>query len=196
MSTILLLDNGHGAETLGKRSPDGKLREYAWARECVAEIALQCAAKGIEYQIVTPENNDVPLAERVKRVNTIVDEAKAAGKKCMLVSVHLNAAGSDGNWHDASGWSGWVAKKASKDSEAFCRALTDEAVKRGFKGNRSIPSDKCWRADYYILKNTKCPAVLTENLFQDNKSDAAKLMTDECINSIAALHVAAFERVM
>lgn len=29
----VLLDNGHGAETPGKRSPDGRLQEYAYARE-------------------------------------------------------------------------------------------------------------------------------------------------------------------
>ena len=29
----ILIDNGHGSNTSGKRSPDGKLREYAWARE-------------------------------------------------------------------------------------------------------------------------------------------------------------------
>lgn len=28
----ILIDNGHGRETPGKRSPDGTLREYAWNR--------------------------------------------------------------------------------------------------------------------------------------------------------------------
>ena len=26
----ILIDNGHGIETPGKRSPDGSFREYAW----------------------------------------------------------------------------------------------------------------------------------------------------------------------
>ena len=29
----ILIDNGHGENTPGKRSPDGKLREYLYARE-------------------------------------------------------------------------------------------------------------------------------------------------------------------
>lgn len=33
--TLICLDNGHGAETLGKCSPDKRLREYAYAREIV-----------------------------------------------------------------------------------------------------------------------------------------------------------------
>ena len=33
---IILIDNGHGIETPGKRSPDGRFKEYLWNRE-VAE---------------------------------------------------------------------------------------------------------------------------------------------------------------
>ena len=29
----ILIDNGHGENTPGKRSPDGSLREYAYTRE-------------------------------------------------------------------------------------------------------------------------------------------------------------------
>ena len=32
-SPKILIDNGHGVETPGKRSPDGILREYAWNRK-------------------------------------------------------------------------------------------------------------------------------------------------------------------
>ena len=30
MAMKVLIDNGHGIETLGKRSPGGRLREYAY----------------------------------------------------------------------------------------------------------------------------------------------------------------------
>ena len=29
----VLIDNGHGSDTSGKRSTDGRLREYAYTRE-------------------------------------------------------------------------------------------------------------------------------------------------------------------
>lgn len=35
----VLLDNGHGIDTAGKRSPDGKLREYDWDRK-TANVTL------------------------------------------------------------------------------------------------------------------------------------------------------------
>ena len=31
----ILLDNGHGENTPGKKSPDGSLKEYAYARDIV-----------------------------------------------------------------------------------------------------------------------------------------------------------------
>ena len=35
---VILTDPGHGIDTLGKRSPDGKLRECKYAREIAAEV--------------------------------------------------------------------------------------------------------------------------------------------------------------
>lgn len=34
----VLGDNGYGVETPGKRSPDGRLREYKYAREIAASV--------------------------------------------------------------------------------------------------------------------------------------------------------------
>jgi N-acetylmuramoyl-L-alanine amidase len=46
-----------------------------------------------------------------------------------------------------------------------------------------------WVQSLYVLNNTKCPAVLTENLFQDNKKDVDYLLSDAGIHNIARLHV-------
>nr|DAT77575.1 MAG TPA: MurNAc-LAA [Caudoviricetes sp.] len=35
---LVILDNGHGVNTPGKSSPDGRLREYKYTREIVARI--------------------------------------------------------------------------------------------------------------------------------------------------------------
>ena len=49
--------------------------------------------------------------------------------------------------------------------------------------------DEDLESDFYVLKNTKCPAVLTENLYQDNESDVAFLMSQVGRNSLERLHV-------
>jgi N-acetylmuramoyl-L-alanine amidase len=40
-----------------------------------------------------------------------------------------------------------------------------------------------------MCRDTSCPAVLTENLFQDNKDDVAFLLSDEGKKKIVDIHV-------
>lgn len=103
----LLLDAGHGDPPLtgGKCSPDGRLKEYTWAREMVQLIAKKARAAGIQTEIITPETTDIALNVRTSRVNALC--RKYGAKNCVLISVHINAAGADGKWHDATGFSGW-----------------------------------------------------------------------------------------
>ena len=91
----ILIDNGHGEETPGKRSPDGLFREYKYARQIAEEVVKQLQAKGYDAQRIVTEDNDVSLAERCKRVNAICDKVGAGN--VILVSVHVDAAG-NGQW--------------------------------------------------------------------------------------------------
>ena len=43
--------------------------------------------------------------------------------------------------------------------------------------------------DFYLLRHTICPAVLTENLFMDNPADCAFLLSPEGQQSLVDLHV-------
>ena len=56
----ILVDNGHGSNTAGKRSPDGKFREYAYTREIAKKLVEELKKKGYEADLVTPEEYDVP----------------------------------------------------------------------------------------------------------------------------------------
>ena len=114
---------------------------------------------------------------------------KNKGYHCILISIHINAAGADGKWHDARGWTGWISKKASKNSKRLAQLLYTEADKQGLKGNRWVPECKYWEANYTITTKTNCPAVLTENMFQDNKEDVNFLMSKEGKEKIVKLHI-------
>ena len=57
----VLIGNGHGIETLGKRSPDGRLREYAYTREVADRVVKALTAAGIDAVRIVPEDADVPL---------------------------------------------------------------------------------------------------------------------------------------
>lgn len=70
MSRIIpIIDNGHGWDTAGKRSPDGSLLEYKWNREIAQRVVAQLEAEGYDPVLLVPEEKDIALSTRVKRVN-------------------------------------------------------------------------------------------------------------------------------
>lgn len=184
---IILIDNGHGVETPGKRSPDGRLREYAWAREIARRIAIALQREGIDARLLVPETTDIPLSVRTRRVNEVC-KAEGARNVC-LVSIHNNAAGADGRWHDARGFAVYVSNNAGQGSRRLAGEFYAGAKARGLKGNRATPPQGFWQASLAMCRDTKCTAVLTENLFQDNREDVAFLLSNEGKTTIVDLHV-------
>ena len=185
----ILLDNGHGSNTKGKCSPDKSILEYVWCREVVSTMYNELTNLNIPVKIITPELTDISLSERVRRINKYYADMKALGYQCLLISVHINAASSDDKWHDATGWTVWVSQNASKNSKRFAQISYNNADKAGLKGNRWVPDCKYWEANYKILRDSYCPAVLTENLFQDNKEDVKFLLSPEGKAKIVKLHI-------
>ena len=120
---VVILDNGHGKNTKGKCSPDKRLMEWAWCREIVQALYKKLKVAGIDAEILVPEDTDISLSTRVSREKAISRDAKKAGKETCLISVHVNAAGGDGKWKSARGWSGWVAQESSKNSKTLVTAV-------------------------------------------------------------------------
>lgn len=182
----VILDNGHGRETAGKCSPDGRLLEYAYTREIVRRIAAELEARGLDVSRLVPEQEDIPLKERVARANKLYQDA---GKQAILISVHVNAAGQGGEWLKAKGWEAWTSVGNTKaDDLASC--LYDAAGAAGFKLRKDeTDGDPDKEGHLYILKHTLCPAVLTENLFQDNREEVDFLLSEGGKEAITALHV-------
>lgn len=183
---IVLLDNGHGIETRGKRSPkfeDGRqLLEWQYCRLVVAAISDKLNSLNIENRIIVPTDHDVPLSERVEITN---DYCKK--ESCILVSVHCNASKSCGEWGTATGWEIWTTtKKNNSDKLAEC-------FKEEFYN--IMPKDKrfrgCKEKDFFILRKANCPCVLTENFFMDTMDDCEYMLSEEGFWNIVDLHVAA-----
>lgn len=184
---VILIDNGHGSNTAGKCSPDKRLIEYAWAREIAKRLETALKAKGYDSRRIVPEETDIALSTRCRRVNAVCKEK--GSKNCLLISIHINAAKGDGKWHDARGWSGWVAPNASSNSKRLAQAFYEEAARHNLKGNRFVPPCKYWTGNLAIVRDTNCPAVLTENLFQDNKEEVEWLLSENGKQTIVQLHV-------
>lgn len=188
---LVLLDNGHGQETRGNMSPDLRIREYRYARDLVAEIHSMLAAEGYNVEIITPEENDVKLSERVNRANR---HAYNVGvKNCLLVSVHLNAAGNGSEWCKAEGWQVCVGLNASSHAKELAGYLSDEAA-RFFKVRQPERFVKYWAQNLAICRDTAMPAVLTENLFMDSRADAERLQSREVFGKLVAVHCLAIKK--
>lgn len=181
----ILIDNGHGSNTPGKCSPDGRLREYSYTREIAGRVVFELRKFGIDAELVVKEEIDVPLSERCRRVN----EYKTS--EAILISIHCNAASNGSNWMQARGWEAWTSVGQTKaDKLADCLYATAEECLFGMKIRKDMADgDPDKESSFYILKHTKCPAVLTENLFQDNKEDVDFLLSEEGKRTIVSLHV-------
>ena len=184
---VILADPGHGIDTAGKRSPDGRLREYKYAREIAAEVVKRLKTMDYNAQQLVTEENDISLSTRCKRVNDICKHFGASN--VLVVSIHCNAAGADGKWHDAMGWQACVSLNASAKSKQLASYLFDAAQNEGLKMRSPKPGQKWWAQNLAICRDTNCPAVLTENLFQDNLSDVEYLLSDKGREAIVNIHV-------
>lgn len=181
--TTILIDNGHGRETAGKRSPDGRLLEYKYAREVAKAVQERLKAKGYDAVLLVPEETDVPLKTRCARAN-------GYGRDSVLVSIHCNAA-SNGQWTNARGWSVFVAPNASLKSKDLAQYFGNGAKAKGWIVRQQYADRLYWVQSLAMCRDTIMPAVLTENFFQDNKQDVAYLLSDEGKEAIIGLHVEA-----
>ena len=184
---IILIDNGHGIETICNGSPDGRLKEYKYAREITAEVVKRLKTMDYNAQLLVTEENDISLGTRCKRVNDICKHFGTSN--VLLVSIHLNAKGNGSAWMDARGWQACVSLNASTKSKQLACYLYDMAQVQGLKMRSPKPGQKWWAQNLAICRDTICPAVLTENLFQDNKQDVEYLLSDKGREAIINLHV-------
>lgn len=189
---VIIIDNGHGKNTAGKRSPDGRLMEWEWTREIAGRIVERLHDMGHSSYLLVPEDNDIPLSLRCKRVN---DECRKQGAtNVLLVSIHNNAAGNGSTWREAQGFGAYVSLNASVRSMRLAEDLCNAAAERGVKVRKPKPTQQFWQQNLAICRDTNCPAVLTENLFMDNKEDVDRLLSEGGKQTIVNLHVAAIDR--
>lgn len=184
---IVLVERGHGIETLGNCSPDGALREWKYCNDIAVEVVKQLKSLGYNAQLLVPEETNIPLGTRSKRANDVCRHFGPSN--VLLVSIHLNAKGNGSSWCDVRGWQACVSLNASAKSKQLASYLFDSAQAQGLKMRRPKAGQKWWAQNLAICRDTLCPAVLTENLFQDNQQDVAYLLSEEGRKTIINLHV-------
>jgi N-acetylmuramoyl-L-alanine amidase len=172
----VILDNGHGKETPGKRSPKWKdgsqLFEWEYTRKLATAIEKKLKSMGYDAVRIVKEDVDVALSTRAKRVNEICKKTPS-----IMFSIHCNA----GKGKGFEVWS--TEKKNNSDilADCFCSEFKKILPDRKLRGHK----EKNWT----VIAMSNCPCVLTENFFMDTEEECKWMLTDDAFNRIVDLHV-------
>ena len=187
---LIALDDGHGMETAGKRTPplkedlyiDGKLvrkkgeviKENEFNRAVVKYLEKALKRCGFDVLIVAPTDVDTSLQTRVSRANAANADA--------YVSKHYNSLGE--KWQTkAKGVVTIIHYISQAKTKVLAKNVQDElwklhkdhdCINYGVRTDMDISG-----FSLYVLKNTKMPAILTESGFMDNMTEAVCMLDPE-----------------
>ncbi|WP_411953201.1 N-acetylmuramoyl-L-alanine amidase [Alkalibacillus sp. S2W] len=179
MSYLIALDDGHGMETSGKRTPyieslGRSIRENEFNKEVIKYLDVELKRCGFDTLLVAPTDKDKPLNQRTNLANK--ENADA------YVSVHFNAYDASFSGANPSGFSLHIYP----DSDGG-RKLADSILKYLKKGtkqnNRGIKEN-----NFHVLRETKMPALLSENGFMDNRKEALLMVNQDFQKEVAKEH--------
>jgi N-acetylmuramoyl-L-alanine amidase len=189
MKYIVYLDDGHGMETAGKRTPpipelnNRVIRENEFNRVVVADMKVILERSGMEVVLTAPTDRDHPLDERVRTVNTHYRNALSkygeANVKAIVCSIHYNAFDGKFDGNDPEGLSVFH-HTGSTEGNKLAKLVHAELVKGTPQRDRGVKNE-----NFYILKYTIPPAILTENGFMDNKKEALRMLDEDFIDEVA-----------
>lgn len=167
------IDAGHGGKDSGASGNGIKEKDIALTLSIGVKDRLEAEYEGV--QVLLSRSTDVFL-ELSERTNA----ANKAGSD-LLVSIHCNAGGG------AGGFESFRYTSASASTRSLQNVLHTEImvalkpfgiIDRGQKAK-----------NLHMCRESRMPAVLTENLFIDVASDAAKLKRHEVIEALIEGHV-------
>jgi N-acetylmuramoyl-L-alanine amidase len=169
----VVLDPGHGAETVGKRSPDSSVLEYSFNRDMAARVKAHLERHGVETLLTVYDDSDMSLENRCAVAN-------AAGADA-FVSLHANAYGDGKTWMAQNGWEIFVYKEGSF-SEQLAKAIHRETIPASGLTDRGVKP-----YSYYVIRKVNMPAVLIEHGFYTNQAEIELLKSPEFKERLAVM---------
>lgn len=188
---LIVLDPGHGVETPGKRSPVWEDGSQLLEHEFNFDIAnrVRDEIRDVAFVTMTRETeDDVALSKRVSIANSYI----SSFDRVLYLSIHANAGG-------GSGWEVFTSK-GEDDSDTYATIFYEEMLKEfpdvKYRTDK-VDGDVDKESQFYVLRNTKMPSVLTENFFMDKLDPDCKiLMSEEGREKIAQAHIEAIRRIV
>ena len=165
----IMIDPGHGG------GDPGAIGNGLQEKDLTLKISLKIRDILYQYEDVRvnlTRTQDVSLSLKQR-----TDLANAWGAD-YLMSIHINAGG--GNGFESFIYPGSSGVTVANQNVIHGKIMEHLQDVRD-RGRKS--------ANFHMVRASKMPAILTENLFIDNKSDAAKLKDDAFLDKIALGHV-------
>ncbi|MUG44932.1 N-acetylmuramoyl-L-alanine amidase family protein [Paenibacillus woosongensis] len=174
------IDAGHGGKDPGAVANALKEKDIVLAVSLGVKRQLESQYDGV--QVLFSRSTDIYLTLKER-----TDKANAAGAD-LLVSIHCNAGGG------AGGYETFRYTNASTASTSFQNVLHGE-IMAALKPYGVIDRGKKTK-NLHMVRESKMPAVLTENLFIDVAADSARLKRTEVIDAIIAGHVSGIAKYL
>lgn len=174
------IDAGHGGKDPGAVANGIQEKDIALAVSLAIKKRLESEYEGV--QVLLSRSTDVFLELRDR-----TNKANAAGAD-ILVSIHCNAGGG------AGGFESFRYTNASAAARTLQNVLHSEIMTALKPFGVTDRGQKA--ANLRMVRESKMPAVLTENLFIDVAADAAKLKRTDVIDAIVSGHVSGIAKYL
>lgn len=167
MSKLICIDDGHGMTTSGKRTPffprtKKFMHENEFNRAVADLLKVKLQNCGFFTLMVAQGDADVPLKTRTDTANNANAD--------FYISIHANA--KNGIWGNQQGISThcYPGSVLGKAAAVFIHKHMIQGTQQKDRG--------IVESNFYVLRETKMPAVLVECAFMDNLREAGLLLSD------------------
>jgi len=163
----IVIDAGHGGEDTGAQI--GAEQEKKIVENIAKKISRLNSKDEIEIILLRNDDSFVELSERVAKINKI--------NPSLVISLHVNSSKN----LNQNGVNAYVSKQNGfyEKSKESAENLVDKI------SNEKLAKGEVKDANYYVLKNSKCPALLVEIGYLTNENDRNYLVSENGQNEIA-----------
>jgi len=169
-SCRVVIDSGHGGRDPG--ACGFGLQEKDLTLNIAQKIMRQLAQYPVEVTLTRASDYTVSLEERIKMANQ--------ENAVLFLSIHINAEG-------GTGFESYIHPAARVTTITYQTKIHAAVI--AFLRGEGVVDRGMKRKNFYVLRKTKMPAVLCENLFIDNEKDIGLLKSETFLNDLAGAYV-------
>jgi N-acetylmuramoyl-L-alanine amidase len=172
MAKLVVVDPGHGGTDSGAVGHGLKEKALTLTLSQRLQAAL---VRDFDVRVELTRSTDTAI--ELERRAAFANERNAD----YFVSVHINSGG-------GTGYEDFVHRSAAASGETARRRSAVHDAVIDFLEGKAMPDRGKKSANFSVLRNTRMPAVLTENLFIDASADAGLLRDDAFLTGLAEAH--------